>query len=398
MELLLATIGGLTLVVGLLSRLLHRSPATEPMLGLALGVVLGPHVLGLTALPEADEIGLLHLAAKLSLALSLMAVALRFSLDNVRAHLGPLAVLLTVVLVAMAAASAGAAALVLGLPVAAAWALGAMLAPTDPILASSIVAGDLAERDLPLRTRILISLESGGNDGLSQPLVAAGIAAVLATGTLGALAVSLAEVVWGVVLGAAIGIAAGRLLVWSERHRDIEHSAFLVLSLALALFSLGAVGLAGGSGEVGVLVAGLAYGHELSQAERSEEWEIQDAVNHYLILPVFVLLGLALPWEAWAALGWQGPALVVTVLLVRRLPIVLLLHRGLKVRPFEAGFIGWFGPIGVAALLHLTHGIQRGAVDDTMWAAGTMIIAASTLAHGLPAAWARRRYARLAGS
>jgi sodium/hydrogen antiporter len=398
LELYLAVLGGLAVVIGLASRPLRRSPFTEPLLALAIGVVLGPQVTGLAELAADDEIAALHLAAELSLAISLMAVALRFTRDEIRPHLRTLLLLLTVVLIAMAALSAIAALGLLGLSAAGAWFLGAALAPTDPILASNVVSGDLAERDLPLRVRVLVSVESGANDALALALVAIGIAALLGDGLVAAGLGSLLRLGWGVLLGLAAGLAAGRALIWSERHRDIEHSAFLVLSVSLAFFVLGAVNLAGGSGLLAVFVAGLAYGHELSRAERNEEWEIQEAINQYLILPVFAMVGLSLPWAGWIELGWRGPAFVIAVLVFRRLPVLIVLRRLLELRRREAVFLGWFGPMGVAALFYLADASERGALDDTTWAAGTLVIAASTVAHGITAAWGRQRFADRGGA
>ena len=49
--------------------------------------------------------------------------------------------------------------------------IGAIVTPTDPVVASSIVAGGVAERNLPARLRHAISSESGFNDGLALPFV-----------------------------------------------------------------------------------------------------------------------------------------------------------------------------------------------------------------------------------
>jgi NhaP-type Na+/H+ or K+/H+ antiporter len=60
-----------------------------------------------------------------------------------------------------------------------------------------------------------------------------------------------------------------------------------------------------------------------------------------------------LPWEGWLELGWGGLLLVVAVLLLRRLPAVLALRPLLGVvrgRAKDVLFLGWFGPIGAAAL------------------------------------------------
>ena len=62
---------------------------------------------------------------------------------------------------------------------------------------------------------------------------------------------------------------------------------------------------------------------------------------------------MALPWEGWLELGWGGLLLVAAVLLLRRLPAVLALRPllgPLRSKGKDVLFLGWFGPIGAAAL------------------------------------------------
>lgn len=337
----LAVTGFIGLGLGLFSRRLRYLPLSEPLVALVVGAALGPSVVGVLELEMPVEA--LGIAAEISLALSLMAVAMRFDLDQIRRELRGVAVLVTAVLVGMAVVTTGLAVAALALSAAGAWLLGAVLAPTDPVLSSSIVAGDAAERELPLRTRVVLSVESAANDGLSFALVALGIVAVEDGSLLSEIGLSAVELVVGVAAGIVIGWVAGRLLILTERHREVEHSAVLMLTVSLAVGTLGAVSLIGGQALVGVFVAGLAYNREVSRSERSEEWEVQEAVNQYLVLPVFVLLGVALPWSGWGGLGWRGPAFVVAVLVLRRLPLVLAARPLLRIEPVEAGSSGGSG-------------------------------------------------------
>ncbi len=121
---------------------------------------------------------------------------------------------------------------------------------------------------------------------------------------------------------------------------------------------------------------------------------IDEAVNRFLVLPLFVALGVVLPWSSWAELGWGGPVLVVAVLLLRRLPIVWLLRRPLGLGSADAVFLGWFGPIGVSALFYLAMEAERLAVDPVVLAAGSLVVAASTVVHGVTSAPGRVLYRR----
>lgn len=390
-----AAIGALALALGLASRPLRRLPLTETLAALILGVVLGPHVTGALVLDAVAADHLLEEAARIVLAISLMAVALRFPLGDLRRILRPVVILLTAVLGGMALVSGALAAVVLGLSVPVAAVLGTVLAPTDPVLASSVVEGQPAERDLPARLRAILSTESGANDGLAFGLVLLAVTVALDQSLGGAAVEVVVRFAIAVVVGGGLGWGAGRLLLVSEGHRDVEHSAFLVLTLSLSLTVLGVVELLGGQGVLAVYAAGLAYNHEIATGERREEWEVQEAINRYLVLPVFVLFGVALPWADWGALGAGGALFVAAVLVLRRLPLVLALGRPLRLGLAGATFAGWFGPIGVAALLYLAEAKRMGAADAGVWAAGTLVIAASTVVHGVTAAPGRRLFARV---
>ncbi len=105
----------------------------------------------------------------------------------------------------------------------------------------------------------------------------------------------------------------------------MEQTSFLAYTLALSLVVLGGAKLLGSDGILAVFVAGLALDRAVSEIDRAEEERVQEAVNRFFILPIFVLLGLTIPWEGWVELGWAGLLLALAVLVLRRLPAVLAL-------------------------------------------------------------------------
>lgn len=387
LDVLLVGVGVLGVLVAALSARIRRLPFSEPMLALATGVVLGPQVLDVLSLRTVvDDPGLLHDSARGLLAISVMGVALRYPANAVRRQLTPVALLLLVAMPAMALVSAGLAAWLLGLSAGAALVIGTAVSPTDPVLASSVVTGGPAEEDVPLRTRQLLSIESGANDGLALPFV---LAAVAVAGPLSA-AQAWAEASWqvlgAVVLGVGGGWLGGRALRAGTRHGATSHGPMLLFTALLALLVLGISGLLHLDGVLAVFVAGLAFNRTSTGSERTAEVEIDEAVNRFALLPVFLLVGATIPWGAWQELGWPGVVLAAAVLLLRRLPVVLALRRPLRLSWADAVFLGWFGPIGVSAVFYLTLAAERVAVPDTVLAAGTMMVVASTLVHGLTSA------------
>ena len=397
----LAVIGSLLLVMGLFTGLINNTAhASEPLVALLAGVLVGPAVLdwlNLSAVGEQEVI--LEQASLVTLAVALVGVALRLPVGFITNNWRPLVVLLGLVMPLMWIISGLLTHLILGIPFLVAMLIGAVVTPTDPVVSSSIVTGDVAEQNLPGSLRHLISAESGYNDGLALPFVL--LPLLLLTGAPGEalsrwfVQVVLWEVAVGGVVGALMGYAAGKLLVWAEAKRTTAHTSILSISLALALCVLGITELIGVNGVLAAFVAGTAFNVVGSSDTREQREHVQDAITRFFDLPVFVLMGMALPWEGWLNLGWMGLILAVVVLLLRRPPVVLALRsligpaKGRK----DALFLGWFGPLGAAALYYATFTLRETGLEE-VWVVGSLLICASVLAHGVSATHLTKLYGR----
>ena len=330
LNIVLLTVGGVVLLIGIFSTPLKRSLLSVPLVALLAGVVIGPSVLGiLDPVNWADQTIILEQAARFTIAISMMEIALRLPKGYPFSHWRSLLVMLGPVMVLMFVVSGLLAYAILGLSFWAAMLVGAIITPTDPVVASSIVQGEVAQNNLPARLRHLLSGESGANDGLAYPFVF--LAILMLERPTGEAAVQwltrviLWEVLGAVILGALIGYASGKLLEWARKRGEIREPSFLAYTIAVALAALGSTRLVGTDGILAVFAAGIALNMAVSAGEQQEEDQIDDAVNRFFVLPVFVLLGLALPWAEWVDLGWRGPVLVLLVLLFRRLPEVFWL-------------------------------------------------------------------------
>jgi sodium/hydrogen antiporter len=398
LDVTLLAVGALGLLVATFFEGFERLSITPPLLGMVVGILLGPEVLGLLHLDLADQLPLMETASRLLLAVALMGAALRYPFDEVRTRTREVAGFILVVMPVMALVVAAAGAWLLALPVAVAAVLGACLAPTDPVLASGIVTGEAAARDIPRHDRQILSLESGANDGLVQPLVLVTLAVALEASAVQELAFVTYGLVGAVVVGALLGTGAGRALSWAEAHREIGPAVRSLYALVLAVLLVGLAAVLHLDAFLAVFVGGLAHNRVISQGDREAEVAIDEALNHFLVIPVFLLFGVILPWGDWAGLGWGGLALVIVALTVRRLPVTLLVGRGFGLTWPQSTWLGWFGPIGVAALYYLAHAVERGLTAPTVWAAGTLVVAVSTVVHGATAAPSRLLYRRHAAA
>ncbi len=397
LDVLLVAVGLLGVLIAGLSARIRRLPFSEPMLAVALGIVAGPQVLDVLALRSlTEEHASVHEGARVLLAVSVMGVALRYPFGAVRRQLRPVALLLLVAMPVMALVSAGLAVWLLGATVGVAILLGTAISPTDPVLASSVVTGRPAEENVPERTRQVLSIESGANDGLALPLVLLAVAAAGPLTAGEAAAEATWQVVGAVILGVALGWLGGRALRFGETHGSMSHGPMLLFTVLLALLVVGLSGVLHLDGVLAVFVAGLAVNVTSTGSERAAELEIDEAVNRFAVLPMFLIVGATIPWSSWYDLGWHGVALVGAVLLLRRLPVLLALRRPLGLSWADAAFAGWFGPIGVSAVFYLTLVADRVDMPDMVLAAGTAVVVASTVAHGVTSAPGRVLRRRLA--
>ena len=159
------------------------------------------------------------------------------------------------------------------------------------------------------------------------------------------LTVVLREVIGSIAVGIALGYAAGKILNWAESKNTIGQTSLSAFALALKLL--------GSDGILAVFITGLTFGFTFPEAkrERQERLEhIQETINRFFILPIFVLFGMIIPWQEWIDLGWTGLAIVAAVILFRRLPAMLIFRK----------FYLWDGSDQWGSPLYITPLSRRG--------------------------------------
>ena len=158
-NLALVLIGAIVLILGLFSNAIKRAYLSEPLVAVVIGIILGPTLSNLIDITTwTDSQLILEQAARLTLAIGIMGVALRLPRNALICYWRPLVVLLGVVMPIMWLVSGFLTFYILGLPFWIAMLVGATVTPTDPVLASTIVTGDIAERNLPLHLRNVLSM------------------------------------------------------------------------------------------------------------------------------------------------------------------------------------------------------------------------------------------------
>ena len=165
-------IGAVLVLMALFGTVLKRLPLTASMFYLALGYVLGPSLLDVLQLPSLRDAAILERITEAAVVISLFTAGLKLRVPlserrwRLPVQLATLSMALTVGLVALIAYFG------LNLPLGAAILLGAILAPTDPVLASDVQVSDPFDAD---RVRFGLTGEAGLNDGAAFPFVMLGL-------------------------------------------------------------------------------------------------------------------------------------------------------------------------------------------------------------------------------
>jgi NhaP-type Na+/H+ or K+/H+ antiporter len=180
----------------------------------------------------------------------------------------------------------------------------------------------------------------------------------------------------------------------------MKPNSILPFSLALAFLLLSVLNLLGMNGIFGVFVGGVAFAHHITKKEEIKERKVQESMARIFTIPVFLLFGTMLPWQEWSSLGWTAVAGVVLVLLLRRIPGLLTIMPLLP--KFKGKFsqvlvMGWFGPIGVAALYYACLSLEKTDFQQA-WILPSLLVFSSTLVHGMTSvpfeSWYHNKYGK----
>ncbi|MEM9751015.1 MAG: cation:proton antiporter [Pseudomonadota bacterium] len=381
------------LAFALVSRPLTTSVVTPPMAFAALGLAIGDAGLGWFTLGLDHD--LIHAIAEFTLALILFSDASRISLASVaRHHAIPVRLLAIALPLTIVLGGAVALALFPALPLWSALLLGAILAPTDAALGQAVVLSP----KVPVKIRQALNVESGLNDGLALP-------AVLFLAACSAMAgepeprewlqFAAAQIAVGAGVGLGAGFAAGRLMCFSAARNGVTPAFEGLGGLAIALLCFALAELLGGNGFIATFAGGLIYGN-MGHKHVDSLLDFVEAEGRLLSLFTFFLLGASLLPEILP----QTNLLIVlyaiaSLTIVRMLPTAVALV-GYGLRGASTGFIGWFGPRGLASILFVLLIAEEPGVADyeLIYTVVGVTVALSIILHGLTANPGANAYAK----
>ncbi len=419
-------VGALLIVMTLSGSFIARLPLSAAMLYLGVGVAIGPLGLGLLKLDALKNVALLERLTEVAVLISLFTAGMKLKLPLTDRRWRIPVQLATVSMVATGGAITALGVWGLGLPLGAAVLLGAILAPTDPVLASDVQVVNPGDRD---RLRFGLTGEGGLNDGSAFPFVMLGLGLLglhdLGDGGWRWWAI---DVLWAVTgglgLGYLMGTLVGRIILYLRmQHREaLGSDEFIALGLIALTYGLAL--LSQTYGFLAVFAAGLALRRidelpqppaappapELSAAEQQASGaeapahmmnevqrfnrQLESFVEVAMVLAVGVLIATV---RFHSEVLWFIPVLF---LVIRPLAVYLGLL-GTPVKGAQRRLMGWFGIRGIGSLYYLLYAISHDidtALAQRLLSITLAVIIASVIAHGISVTPLMKRYEARKGS
>lgn len=399
-ELLLVLVGIAVLGSVLVPQWLSDRPFSTPILYVVFGVV----VFSLPLLPTVDPVEQTGLSRRLSELVVIVALtSAGLKLDRMPSLRGwtvtwrLLGITMPVTIGAIALVGWGA----LGLLAPSALLLGAVLAPTDPVLASDVQVGgpgvgeeDIGPHDGEDEVRFALTSEAALNDGLAFPFTGAAI--LLATVGLDPtewlgdwLLIDVGyKILAGLVLGVAVGWVLARVMFVDQPTIELVEAMEGVEALAVTLLAYGVTELVHGYGFVAVFVAALT----IRQYERTHDYhdrlhETAETIERLLTGAVLILFGGALADGLLAPLTVPAALAGVAIVVLVRPAAGLLALVGFPRSLAERSVIAFYGVKGAGSFFYLSYALDTAAFAQPRltWAVVGFVVAVSVALHGVTA-------------
>lgn len=390
----------LLLAIGALSRQ-QEGPFSASLVYLGLGFVaaLLIHAFDVPWIEPMKDATLLEHLTELALVVALFGAGLRIERPLRYRPWRVVIVLIAIVMPLTIALVAAYGTLAMGLSLGAAIALGAILAPTDPVLAGDVGVGAPGEAERG-DARFNLSAEAGLNDGLASPFVLIGVFVLQEGGVSWIGDWLIADFAYSIAVGAALGAGAGygaaALAAWM-RAKDLlspELDGFLVVGAVLLIYGL--TDAIDTYGFVAVFAAGVAFRrYEFDHQYNRRAHDGSEIATNFLELTVILVLGSVVTLSALGEPGIAGWLLPPLLLVVIRPILALTFTSRSRMEVRHRLFIGWLGVRGIATIYYMAfvleqHVLAPAEATTVFWTVVISVIVSITI-HGATQSYATRR-------
>lgn len=390
----LLVIGLLLLAVTLGSGWISRLPLSYALIYLIVGLILGPYGVNLIQIKPETEfierltefvviISLYNCGLKMNRPLNFLAWGSTIRLIGL---LMPFSIF-TVAFVSH---------WLLGFSWGAAILLGAILAPTDPVLASEVQLAHTDDRD---ELRFGLTSEGGLNDALAFPFVYFGLYWLKDSNIDNWFKQWVAvDLIWAIAIGIGMGYVVAKGVAWLNKNLpkktvaiDEEMEDFLSLATVLLTYSLTEV--VNGYGFLAVFVAGLTIRRKSPNPDTSiSQLQFSERIEKLLEVGTILLVGALLRIEP--IIQYAGTtALIAGILIFFIRPIgawlsTISIQRNNYFHPATRLLFGWFGIRGVGSLYYISYALGHelpGTLGAQLGWITYLIVTISVVLHGVTA-------------
>lgn len=392
-DIYMVLIGIAFLMAAWLPRLLHGKPISVPVIYIGFGMVVFALPLGLQIPSPFRHPEIVERATELVVIVALMGVGLKLDRRVGWRSWSSTWRLLGITMPLCIAAFALIGWWTLGLSPVAAILLGAVLAPTDPVLAADVQSAPPLEGRSG-EVRFALTSESGLNDGLAFPFtnLALALAAAGASGWTWFGNWLWHDLIYKVGVGLFAGIMIGHLLAWFvfkvRMPSPLAQSGEGIAAIAITLISYAGTELLGGYGFLAVFVSALVVRrHEEKHEYHRELHAVAYDIERLLMVIVLVYFGGALATGLLASLTWKSALVGLIFVLVVRPLTGLLAMAGTPLRFRGRAAIAFFGIRGVGSFYYLSYALNRLNLPeaDVIWSTVAFVVLISILVHGITA-------------
>jgi sodium/hydrogen antiporter len=361
----LLVIGLLLMVVTLGSGWISRLPLSYSLIYLVVGISMSPYGFNLIQIRPGAEF--LERLTELVVIISLFSCGLKMN-RPLRAWAWQSTSRLILVLMPICIFSVAAIGYWgLGMSVGAAILLGAILAPTDPVLASEVQISHPDDRD---ELRFGLTSEGGLNDALAFPFVYFGLRWIKDAQWQTWIAEwVMVDLVWAIFAGLSMGVIVARSIMWIDKklqkfHRiDALMEDFVGLSIILLTYSL--TELINGYGFLAVFVAGITMQRCYHDSQKKHsQLEFTETLEKLSEIGTILILGSLLRIEPIVKYGGQGFLIAILLLFVIRPIGAWMSTIGQNTNPIRPWLLGWFGIRGVGSLYYLFYSLGEGLKSE----------------------------------
>jgi len=420
--------GALLLAMALSSAWIRRLPISTAAIYLGVGCLIGPWGFDLVRIDLSEGAEWLERFTEIAVIFSLFIGGLRLRLPLTDDAWRGAYRLASVLMLASIAGVALFVAFVFRLDPALALLIGAIVAPTDPVLASSVTVGHAQDND---RLRYALSGEAGLNDGAAFPFVVLALLWLGAShgGALDWVEWAAHRLAWAVPAGLGMGYLFGRVIgtvaIRLRTHTRDTSAPADFLALALIALAYTAAEQIGAWGFLSVFAAGVglrqaelrtvqADPHPAAAEDSSEEhppaetfvepnkvteeeieqpavaagvmvaevFSFGDTLERILEVLLVLIVGVSLA-SYWS---WQGIWLGLALMFVIRPVATVVSLIGTPTTRLQRWLAGWFGIRGIGSIYYLAYSMTHGLDTSNADALADLVlpvVALSILMHGV---------------